>query len=259
METLAGLTGDVEALVEVKKRDLSLAYHYLQIAEVYRQARKRNKALEWAERGVEAFPKHTDSRLREFLAEEYHRRKRHKEAMGLIWAEFEETSRLEQYENLKKHADRGGAWPQWREKALDRLRRAIAESQRPSRREEWGWNRHADNSELVRILLWEKDAEAAWSEAKSGGCHDRLWMELAANRERDYPEDALPVYQRQIEPTLSHGNNEAYRRAVELLRKVRELMVRLDRPAEFDAYLDSIRATFKRKRNFMKMLERAKW
>src|SRR5262245_65949612 len=65
METLARRTGDMEAVVAVKKRDLSLAYHYLQIAETYKNARKHDLALEWAERGVKAFPKRTDSRLRE--------------------------------------------------------------------------------------------------------------------------------------------------------------------------------------------------
>jgi len=95
METLARHTGDVEAVVAVKKRDLSLAYHYLQIAETYKSTRQHDLALEWAERGVKAFPERTDSRLREFLAREYHRRKRGDEAMALIWAEFSESQSLE--------------------------------------------------------------------------------------------------------------------------------------------------------------------
>src|SRR5262245_50402490 len=97
METLAQQTGDVEAVVAVKNRDLSLAYHYLQIAEIYKNARKHDLAMEWAERGVKAFPERTDSRLRDFLAQEYHRRKRHDEAMALIWADFAESPILEEY------------------------------------------------------------------------------------------------------------------------------------------------------------------
>jgi hypothetical protein len=56
METLARRTGDVEAVVAVKKRDLSLPYAYLQIAETYRDAGRHDAALEWAERGMKAFP-----------------------------------------------------------------------------------------------------------------------------------------------------------------------------------------------------------
>jgi tetratricopeptide (TPR) repeat protein len=118
-ETLARHTGAVEAVVAEMKRDLSLAYHYLQIAETYKRARQHDLALEWAERGVKAFPERTDSRLREFLAGEYHRHKRHDEAMALIWTEFTESPNLEHYRNLKAHAERLGQWEPWREKALD--------------------------------------------------------------------------------------------------------------------------------------------
>lgn len=258
METLARQMGDVEAVAAVKKRDLSSAYAYLQIAETYKNAGKHDLALEWAERGVNAFPERTDSRLREFLAEEYHRRKRHDEAMALIWAEFTESPGLEQYRNLKAHAERVGQWQPWREKALEYLRKHIAGAKNERQKDQWAWYRKADHSELVRIFLWEKDVEAAWREAQEGGCSNDLWLELAAKREKEHPENALPIYQRQIEPTLDRKNNEVYRQAIGLLRKVRELMVRLGRKAEFTNYLDEVRAAHKPKRNFMKLLDRAR-
>ena len=42
---------------------LSSAYGYLKIAEVFREARQHDNALLWAEKGLEAFPEHTDGRL----------------------------------------------------------------------------------------------------------------------------------------------------------------------------------------------------
>ena len=74
-------------------------------------------------------------------------------------------------------------------------------------------------------------------------------MELAAKREKDHPEDALAIYQKQIEPTLAHKNNEAYRAAVGLLRKIHGLMGRLGQSGEFARYLESVRAVHKPKRN----------
>ncbi len=269
VETLASQTGDVEAVVAVKKRDLSSAYAYLQIAETYKHARKRDLALEWAERGVKAFPERTDSRLREFLAGEYHRRRRHDEAMALIWAEFTQSPSLEQYRNLKAHADRlpaaptapagVGQWQAWQEKSVGLLRETIAKAKRENRRDSSGWSPRTDHSELVRIFLWQKDVEAAWCEAQEGGCSNDLWLELAARREKDHPEDVLPIYQRQIESTLNRKNNDAYRDAIGLLRKARGLMIRLGRESEFAPYLESVRAAHKPKRNFMKLLDRAKW
>jgi uncharacterized Zn finger protein len=50
--------------------------------------------------------------------------------------------------------------------------------------------------------------------------------------------------------------NAAYQEAYELLLKVRRLMRRLDREQEFDEYLELLRAEYKRKRNFMKLLNR---
>jgi uncharacterized Zn finger protein len=257
METLARQTGDVEAVVAVMKRDLSLAYHYLQIAETYKRARQHDLALEWAERGVKAFPERTDSRLREFLAGEYHRHKRHDEAMALIWTEFTESPNLEHYRNLKAHAERLGQWEPWREKALEYLRERIGRAKTESQKDRWAWYRKADHSELVQIFLWEKDVEAAWREAQEGGCSNDLWLELAAKRDKDHPEDALPIYQRQIEPMLDRKSNEAYAETINLLQKVRELMVRLERKEEFANYLAKVRAAHKPKRNFMKLLDRA--
>lgn len=259
METLARESGDVEAVVAIKSRDLSLPYSFLQIAEAYKQAGKHDFALEWAERGVNAFPERTDSRLREFLAKEYHRRSRHDEAMALISADFTESPSLERYRNLKTHANRAGQWPMWRDKALGFLRETIAKAKREAPKDRWAWSPRADHSQLVDIFLWEGDVDAAWREAKEGGCSNSLWMALAAKREKNHPEDALPVYQSQVEPILNRKNNEAYREVIGLLRKVRALMVRLGRESEFARYVESVRAAHKPKRNFMRLVDRAKW
>lgn len=69
MELLAERSGDVEVMVAVISRDLSLPYSFLRIAEVYAGAGRDDDALEWAERGLEAFPDRPDSRLVTFLAD----------------------------------------------------------------------------------------------------------------------------------------------------------------------------------------------
>jgi uncharacterized Zn finger protein len=259
METLAALTGDVEARVAVKQRDLSSPYAYLQIAELYQEARQPDRALEWAERGLKSFPSAPDPRLQDFLAEEYHRRKRHDEAMALIWGQYVGRPYLETYQKLKRHADRIGQWADWRGRALSAVRQAIAATKQRSARERWALAVRTDHSELVRIFLWEKDLDAAWSEAKAAGCASDLWLDLAAKREKDHPEDALEAYRGQVEPMLAQKNNDAYRQAIGLLRKVRGLLVRLSRESEFAEYLSALRLAHKPKRNFMKLLDHARW
>jgi uncharacterized Zn finger protein len=108
----------------------------------------------------------------------------------------------------------------------------------------------------VEIFLWEKDAESAWQEAQVGGCSNTLWMTLARHREKDHPADALAIYRKQIDPLVSQTNNDAYREAAGLIRTIRQLMIRLDQKDQFTAYLNEVRTTHKRKRNFMAMLDR---
>jgi hypothetical protein len=153
--------------------------------------------------------------------------------MALIWAQYAAGPDLESYQKLKRHADRIGQWAAWREKALAALRQAIATAKEKAARGSWAWAERADHSELVRIFLWEKDLEAAWTEAKIGGCSRELWLDLAAKGEKDNPEDGLEAYRAQIEPTLAQKNNDAYRQAIGLIRKVRSLLVRLAREQEF--------------------------
>ena len=179
--------------------------------------------------------------------------------MALIWAEFAERPTLEQYQNLKSHATRAGQWSTWREKALAFLRETIANVKREASKHRWWPSHRTDHSELVGILLWEEDVDAAWREAKEGGCSNPLWLKLAAKREKDHPDDALLVYQNQVDPTLHRKNNDAYRETIGLIRKVRDLMARLGRESEFARYVESVRAAHKPKRNLMKLLDRAKW
>lgn len=253
METLARQEGDVEGLVGVLGRDLSRPHAYLRIAQIYREAGQSQKALEWAEEAMWVFPDEVHSGLREFLAEEYHHRGRHEEATQLIWPQFARSPRLESYKELQRHAERAGRQKEWRNKALAYLRKDIAR-----RKEEPGHSYLSlpvDHSELVRIFMWEEEVEAAWREAQEGSCSEELWLKLAARREEEHPEEALAIYEKRIEPLIEQTNNAAYKAAYELLVRVRYLMQRLDRQAEFEEYIELLRTEYKRKRNFMKLLE----
>ncbi len=259
METLARQTGDVEALVVVEARDLSSAWRFLQIAEIYRKAEQRNKALEWAERGLAAFPERTDRRLREFLIEEYLQRGRGEDAVALAWAQFGEDPRLESFEKLKAAAQRaGGDWPVWRDRALAHLRQHIAREF--AERKKIGYARITapDQSRLVEILLSEQEVEAAWREAGTGSCRDDLRLRLADLRAKDYPEDSLAVYQPQVARLVEQTNNQAYEQAMVLVKKIRPLLLDNGGESRWNEYLAKLRSQYKVKRNFMKMLNMLK-
>lgn len=260
MEALATLSGDLHALVSVMSRDLSSAYQYLRIAEACRDDGELDQGLEWAERGLRAFPERTDYRLREFLADEYHRRNRHDEAMRLIWAAFDEHSGLESYEHLQQHATRYGNWEAWRQQALEEIRRRIARRKTAEIEPGRSWMRPpaADHSLLVQIFLYEGDAESAWREAQTGGCESPLWVRLADVRQKDHPEDAAPIYLKHAELALITATSSKYDPAVELLVKAGAAMKRIGRRDEFVGLVAALRAKYKVKRNFVKLLDEHK-
>jgi hypothetical protein len=90
---------------------------------------------------------------------------------------------------------------------------------------------------------------------EGGWLLERALAGARRGREEDHPEDALSIYEARIEPLIQQTNNKAYKEAYELLLKVRSLMRRLGREQEFDEYLEVLRAEYKRKRNFMKLLD----
>jgi uncharacterized Zn finger protein len=254
METLAEQGGDIETLIAVKRRDLSSSYDFLRIAEIYKKNRQTAKAQEWAEQGIAAFGDKADSRLNDFLADLYHRRKRHDEAMALIWPQFEAYPTLGHYQKLKQHANRNKTWSEWRARALAHVRELLAKEAKNERRGRWHYQPWPDRSLLVEIFLWEKTPQQAWNEAQTGGCSRDLWLALASAREQAHPHDAIAVYRRLVGATVEQTNNEAYAEAVRLLRRIEKLMQRLSKSEAFADYVADLRVEYKRKRNFIKLL-----
>jgi len=79
-------------------------------------------------------------------------------------------------------------------------------------------------------------------------------MKLAADREKNHPEDAIMVYKKWIDPIANRKDNRAYEEAAALIRKIQSLQHRLKQDEVFADFLLTVRITHKPKRNFMKLL-----
>ncbi len=113
--------------------------------------------------------------------------------------------------------------------------------------------------ELVEVLLWEGDPSAAWQEAVTSGVPHGLWMRLAGTREDEFPTDAVPIYEREVELLIGTKSNGGYADAVKTMDRVRDLLRRAGRPEEFPAYAARVRTAHKPKRNLMKLLDAKGW
>jgi len=262
MESLAKVSGDVEALVAVKSRDLSRPTAFLEIAKAYQEAGQRDRALEWAEKGLAAFPREPGSGLRRFVADAYQARHRTADALTLLWTDFSEHPSTDTYGELGRHARRIKQWPEWRHKAHELLRERArgglkGKAKVPQVRSPFQLG-GAASSLLVQILIQEKEVEEAWSVAQEFGCAENLWLDLAKLREQAHPDDSLPIYQRHVDQALSLVNERGYQMAVGHLRRIRDMLKAHGRSQEFLAYLAALRQEHKRKRNFLALLDAAK-
>ena len=263
METLERLSGDLDALIAVKSRDLSAPNRFLDIARLYAEAMRNEESLAWAERGWNAFPEtRRDPRLREFLADAYHDRGRGAEAVALMWQGFQAAPALGTYKSLKDHGERAGSWPVYREQALQLVRTRIAAtpSQRTASLPYWASSPpFSDHSVLVEIFLMEDDAESAWDEARSGGCSRRLWLELADRRRGSNPLDAIRIYRDEVALRVEQTSSRGYQEALAFLRRIAGLLDGLGQWEEFQQYVAALRGEYRRKRNFIKMIDEEGW
>jgi uncharacterized Zn finger protein len=254
MESLARLSGNIEELVAIKSRNLSSAYHYMAIAEILSKDGQDDKALDWAERGLQAFPKAQDNQLRDFLVGAYLQRNRNDEALQLTWVQFEERACLEQYKKLHAVAVQCGVWPEQRERALARVAKVIADEAavithwkpKPS---------IPDYSLRIAIALWEDDLDAAWAAVNAGICNQDLQIVLAGKLESVRADDAIILYKRIVPLIIDLTNNNAYNSAIKLIRRIEAVMNIQEQNREFGDYLAKLRVRFKPKRNFIKLLD----
>lgn len=258
MERLAEASGNLEELVAIKARDLSSSCCYLAIAETWAEANEHGKALEWAERGLKAFPNGTDDRLRDFLVAAYLERGRNDEALQLAWIQFEESPELAHYQKLKTVSERLGVWDAQRRRALSLVAEEASRTTRATAR--WRSARSAaDHSLRVEIALWEEDLDAAWQAVREGTCDRSLLIALAGKLEESRPCDAITLYRRIIPAIVGQTHNAAYEQAIGLIRRVARLMRAGNQPLQLSAYLAELRAQFKPKRNFIKLLDGLGW
>jgi uncharacterized Zn finger protein len=264
MESLARASGDLDALIAVKSRDLSHSHRYLDIAAECLMAREERRAEEWVRKGLAAFPDDRQQNLnalRTFLADLCAAAKRYDEALPLLWRNYEVQPCRQNYEPMQRSADRLGVWAEWRDKAIACLRQDIvAQKAAGGSLAQEGWHSDQwDGSRVVEILLWEKREEEAWAEAQSAGCRHALWLELAKRRQATHPDDAVAVYERVARAMIEPQTGGQYDTPVRLLDEARRLRVGQGREAEFRTMVARLGADFTRKRRLIETLRRKGW
>ena len=248
---------DPDELIAVKANDLRLPDDYAEIAGLLAETGRIDDAIRWCEQGL---TDHADrtwqlAPLRELLAQLHRDRGDTEAALEVFWIAFEHRPSLDAYRRLVREADAAGDGERWRADALVSLQRALVGA------EAAGSEAHVQHlsATIIEVLLFEGSVDAAWRTATERDCDQRLWMQLARARESEHPEDAIPIYEREVEALIGKKNDGGYRDAVKLMAHLESLHIRLERRDAFASFVERIRATHLRKTNLMRRVDAKGW
>ena len=244
-EQVARAGGSIDELVAVLARDRSSPYRFVLIADELERAGRERDALLWLERGLAAFPRAADARLRERLIAAYLRDGQVEDAVGVAARAFEHAPTAATFAELRAAAQAVGDWDARRPAALERLRDAPAGPYRQGR------------TEAVAAQLAEGDFDGAWADARAGGCARHVLRRLADASAATRPDAAVAVYRSLVDEALEHSHVQSYREAVELLECWRAALAAAGRDAEFRAELARVREENRRRPKLLSLLDAA--
>jgi hypothetical protein len=240
-EMYARVTKDFDKLLTVLTRDVSSPYRFLEIAQACKEFGRHDLAESWAVKGMAAFPRaKADSRLRTFLAGEYVVKGRIDDAYKLLWENFEDCQHqyLDAYRELKDLGEKVGRWGEWQSRTMELLR---------------------SRSAAVGVLIFEGRLKEAYAEARSKGCTEHGWKELAEALSKGEPELAYRALGTLFTTLMKNYGNAVTRRNLAWTVKS---MVRVAKNAgltkEFKAWLEEQKVLNKRRTGFLNDLKSMK-
>ena len=255
MEELARLSGDVEAVVRVFTNNLSSPHAFHRLVETLADHGRHDEALAWAEKGIRAFKREGVDDLEEFCIDEYLRRGELDHVEQLVWNRFLKHPRSEKYFELIGVAERIGSADAVAAKAMAHLWSLVAAEEAADAKRRAGWQ-PGTRSSIVAIHVRLEAANAAWEAFRGGPVHIGLWSEVAALRGRTHPDEAISLYKQMLPETIQQGSAGArYDGAVAIVKAIRELRATQGMSAVFEDELAELRAAWKAKRNFIKLLD----
>ncbi|GEC97103.1 hypothetical protein ZRA01_31760 [Zoogloea ramigera] len=255
MEGRVKASGDADAVIRTLARNLSAYDRFMALAEFCQAHGRLDEALQWADEGLAAFDPAGAYPLVNFTIKLLLARGDHARAEVLAWERFVRQAGCRAFMELMQLADAIGRRDALREKAFALLWSAVrAEEAKPAEtRHRWA-GRARDP--LLEIHLEEGDADQAWEVFQGGPVSVRLWRQVAELRGRSHPDEAIAVYRRLLPHAVEAGTHRSsYEEAAAVVQAIRNLRAAQGRLRMFGEELAGIRLEWKRKRNFMKLLE----
>lgn len=255
MEARVKAGGDVDAAIRAMARNLSGGRRFMALAEFCQAHGRLDEALHWADEGLAAFDPEDVRPLVNFTIELLLTRGERERAEALAWERFQRKAGCHTFHELMQVADRVGRRDALRAQAFALLWSAVRAEEGAPAESRYRWAARARDS-LLQIHIDEGDADKAWEVFRGGPVSVTLWSRVAELRGCSHPDEAIAVYRRLLPHALEAGRSRSsYAEAAAVVQAIRDLRAAQGQLPMFADELAELRVEWKRKRNFIKLLE----
>jgi uncharacterized Zn finger protein len=245
LDRFAADRGDLQARIDIRKRDLSNPGRYLDLAKLCEEHGRTDEAVKWVEDGLFIFEDNRDDRLVHYAADLFMRDGRRDDRSALLWRAFARSPSIDLHKKLV-HNLKGDNRVQVTDRAIELIRTRKPDAGRPRFQN--------DDDLVVSILSSERRLDEAWAFAAAAKCTVVCLEELAQASEKSHPRQALEVHQRRVTRLVQTGGNQNYAEAQRLIKRMR-IIAGQGGEADGQATFESdLLAKHHAKRNFIKLM-----
>ncbi len=287
--------GRDEEILPLCQEEARLTHSYQRLVALLIEKERWEEAKQWAREGIEKTQKQWPgiaNRLREQIRELAEREGDWSSVAAMRADAFFTHPSLHSLRELEQAADKAGYGPEVRAAALRFLETGVRPGPQPgranaplakasSRRKSastWPLSAPTKTNQagspsqphfdvLLQLALEEKrpDDVLRWYDQLTAGRRSRspAWYgidsrsgQVADAVAATHPDRAIALYQQIIEEHIARTSPSAYESARPYLRKLRDLLQRQDREAEWSRYLAQLRDANRRKRRLLEVLDR---
>jgi tetratricopeptide (TPR) repeat protein len=241
-ESLSRALGDIDRLVSELAHDLATAARYVRIAHELDVVSRRDDALAWLQRGVDAHGA-ADDALREALVIAHLHAGQREDAIALLRAE------LTRAPSAQLTAELLAAAGEQRDAERDWAHALLAQAA----------EREGEAGELVTALLADGATAAALQAATRLPVPVPVRLELARIAAVDDLDAALQHYRLLVAAELETSDRESYGSAIRHLRAMRKAAEAHGRGDEVIAFARAAREEHTRRRTLVTMLDKLGW
>jgi tetratricopeptide (TPR) repeat protein len=223
------------------------AFDYLAEVGAHLAAGRADEAIRCAEASLAIWPHGLKGRFQRKLGEAYAAKGQPDRAVEAVWMGFLEDPEPETFRTLRRRAKAAGAWPAWRQRAIDHLAIEHPQTKKAA-------------SALVDIFLFEGKPLDALREARRRPIFPRAWLMLAGGLAAEHPREALAVFDEKVVPQFS--SSPSRQRLIDIVKVMRALQQGASAAGlgeGFKALVAKIRRDFERKQWLMEVLAKEGW